>query len=615
MSTLFLTKTFAHSLKLSAPYTNSSLVPDDEPKENTPDAFVLSKGTAVDLEPEFTTVTITSCSNHMCKIATSKAIVSLSRATSAGVVYTTTTYCPLPTGEKVSHKRSSEEVEIEHTIMGPSPATSVTLPSSTTKSVESSTGTTITPKLPTSVTLKPQTKVITITSCSNDLCHTSTTPVLISEVSTTTNGKVIVYTTYCPISETSKSRKSKTGESTKDITKTLKATTLSTSYITKTSCSDDLCHVTTSPVVLTELTSTSNGVEIIYTTYCPLISSKGFESMATSKVTDLKSTIVAPTPPGITTLAFSSCAGDKCSTTTVSASLSKVVTTSNGVITTLTTYCPITETISEKTSTNSNVIPTTVMTEALKTGSIVEITETFCNGDDCSEFTTPMSVSTVTTTINGVETKYTTYCPLTGTKVTQLVETIAVTEAISKAIPTMETTTATPLKGTTVETTLVEESPTDVLETIATTAITTTMSANQKSLTESTSTRYLTQTKSTTMVEVTSCSDSMCTKVSSVAFIDFSTTVIKGVTSIITTVSPLGANAGNEVIQTDEVKSETHTDVMSTETSLSLTPYSFPTSTSVQTSLVVSEYKGNGNRLPRIRTLTGMLIFLVSLIW
>ncbi|KAK6464257.1 Flocculin type 3 repeat-domain-containing protein [Scheffersomyces coipomensis] len=89
------------------------------------------------------------------------------------------------------------------------------------------------------------TTVITITSCSEDLCKPET---VTTGLTTVTEGTTI-YTTYCPLS----------GE-------TETETAIKTTVVTITSCSENKC----SPVeVTTGLTTVTEGTTI-YTTYCPL---------------------------------------------------------------------------------------------------------------------------------------------------------------------------------------------------------------------------------------------------------------------------------------------------------------------------------------------------------
>ncbi|KAG2733129.1 hypothetical protein G9P44_004119 [Scheffersomyces stipitis] len=98
-------------------------------------------------------------------------------------------------------------------------------------------------------------------------------------------------------------------------------------------------------------------------------------------VTDVATTVVTIT----------SCSEDKCSLATVPATPKLTTETINGVVTSYTTYCPLTE-VTE--------LSTTV------------VTITSCKEDKCVLTTVPATPSEATTTVEGVETIYTTYCPI-----------------------------------------------------------------------------------------------------------------------------------------------------------------------------------------------------------
>lgn len=95
------------------------------------------------------------------------------------------------------------------------------------------------------VTLE-HTTIITITSCSKDLCHETAVPATLGETQATVNGEVTSYTTWCPLQETDK-----------------------TKYVTVTSCEDNKCHKTVAPVTQ-GWTTVTNGPEVTsYITWCP----------------------------------------------------------------------------------------------------------------------------------------------------------------------------------------------------------------------------------------------------------------------------------------------------------------------------------------------------------
>lgn len=90
------------------------------------------------------------------------------------------------------------------------------------------------------------TTVVTITSCSNDVCTPLTVPATPSEVTYTTDEVVTYYTTYCPLETT----------------------------VTITSCSENKCSQTYVPYTPSLTTGTVNGQETVYYTYCPLTTEK-----------------------------------------------------------------------------------------------------------------------------------------------------------------------------------------------------------------------------------------------------------------------------------------------------------------------------------------------------
>lgn len=105
---------------------------------------------------------------------------------------------------------------------------------------------------------------------------------------------------------------------------------VSTTTVTVTSCSDNVC--TKTPVVtgVTVCTTTSNGVKTIYTTYCPLPTTE--PKVATTVVT------------------ITSCSDHVCTKTPVTTGVTVCTTTSNGAKTTYTTWCPLPTTVAPKTT-------------------------------------------------------------------------------------------------------------------------------------------------------------------------------------------------------------------------------------------------------------------------
>ncbi|KAI5954628.1 CCW12 [Candida jiufengensis] len=93
---------------------------------------------------------------------------------------------------------------------------------------------------------------LTITSCSDNKCETTVNKVIPSIASTTVEGVLTVYTTYCPLTESSSDVIAPTPSSIAGV-----ASTLST------------------------VVTTIHGVETVYTTYCPLTDSQVVADVST----------------------------------------------------------------------------------------------------------------------------------------------------------------------------------------------------------------------------------------------------------------------------------------------------------------------------------------------
>lgn len=103
------------------------------------------------------------------------------------------------------------------------------------------------------------TTVVTITSCSDNKCTPTAVTTGVTIVTSTIKGEETVYTTYCPIS------------SEEAPTSSVKPQTVhSTTVVTVSSCSENICHSSAVTTGVTQLTTTIHGVESIYTTYCPI---------------------------------------------------------------------------------------------------------------------------------------------------------------------------------------------------------------------------------------------------------------------------------------------------------------------------------------------------------
>lgn len=138
-----------------------------------------------------------------------------------------------------------------------------------------------------------------------------------------------------------------------------------TTEVTITSCSDNKCATTVSPVAQTTVTTTVEGVETVYTTYCPLTASETTSSETTSSE---------------------------------ESSLTTVTTTVEGVETVYTTYCPITATESASSDSVEYVDVTTTPTVTTSVG--VESTTT-AQSTFTSVYNSTSSVAAVSSYVGG----------------------------------------------------------------------------------------------------------------------------------------------------------------------------------------------------------------------
>jgi hypothetical protein len=248
-------------------------------------------------------ITITSCHNGVCKGTTVPGTLGPVTTTVSGTTTIYTTYCPISSYESVE-----------------------------------------------------ATKVITITSCSNNACHETSVTATPSTTETVIGGVVTEYVTYCPITE----EEGKT--TTKAATTQGTVTEESTKVITVTSCHNDVCKGTTVPATLGPVTTTVSGTTTVYTTYCPVSSVQTVES------TKVITAVV--------------CKEEKCHETTVEATPSTTSGTVAGKTTEVTeyvTYCPVStpsgESVATKvvTSEGSVYVPKTV--EVTSEGTTYETTK------------------------------------------------------------------------------------------------------------------------------------------------------------------------------------------------------------------------------------------------
>lgn len=141
------------------------------------------------------------------------------------------------------------------------------------------------------------TTIITITSCSENKCSKTEVPATKGPITTTVNGEVTSYTTWCPLSEEEK-----------------------TKWVTVTSCEEDKCHHTVAPATHGWTTTEVGGETTSYVTWCPVTETKTVPSTVAPATVAPTTKAPATTAPGKATP--STVAGESTSYPTTAASVS-----------------------------------------------------------------------------------------------------------------------------------------------------------------------------------------------------------------------------------------------------------------------------------------------------
>lgn len=191
-------------------------------------------------------------------------------------------------------------------------------------------------------------------------------------------------------------------------------------------CNGGSCYTTTGLETWTTTTDTVDGILTTYVTHVPVTSSVAASaisqdqssSAAASATSQDQSTTGAPKPTAVTksdidttVVTITSCSDNKCTPTAVTTGLTVVTSTIAGTETIYTTYCPIS-------SEESSVKPQKTI------HSTTVATVTVCSENVCLSSAVTTGVTELTTTIKGVESIYTTYCPLeSSTSKTPIAET------------------------------------------------------------------------------------------------------------------------------------------------------------------------------------------------
>lgn len=218
--------------------------------------------------------------------------------------------------------------------------------------------------VPSSTVTSEHATVMTVTSCEQDKCATSEVPATTTVCPTTVNGVETEYTTVCPLTESSSEVPSSSPSSVEPESSVYSAPTSSkvpestvtdehTTVVTVTSCDHDKCATSEVPGKETVTTVTTDGVETEYTTVCPV---------------------------------------DDVTTTPASSPEASVTPTSSGYDSTSTLYITEYITISRSKSSSASSSPSTIAPVA--------------------STSTPVTSVVSTITVNGVETAFTTVCPV-----------------------------------------------------------------------------------------------------------------------------------------------------------------------------------------------------------
>ncbi|ODQ77957.1 hypothetical protein BABINDRAFT_163005 [Babjeviella inositovora NRRL Y-12698] len=150
-------------------------------------------------------------------------------------------------------------------------------------------------------------------------------------------------------------------------------------------------------------------------------------SFGNSSVNAIYTTV---TDQSTTVVTITSCSDNACATTAVTTGVTVVTATVEGVVTEYTTYCPLTgESTSPVAQQSTSPVaqqsappiiqqsaPPIIQQSASPVAqqSTVVATITSCSDNVCSTTAVTTGATVVTTTVNNVETIYTTYCPLTA---------------------------------------------------------------------------------------------------------------------------------------------------------------------------------------------------------
>ncbi|RCK54425.1 hypothetical protein Cantr_04373 [Candida viswanathii] len=372
-------------------------------------------------------ITVYACNDKTCYVGTVGATPSTTATVIEGTTSEYVTYCPttsvLTGGETIvtGAVTSSSAIYVpKPTVVTSSGKAHTTTSLVSVSGAKPTTATAPATEVTSTSTGKEQgsiSAVVSVTVCSNDVCHPSTVPATLSGVTTTVGGSTTVYSSYFPASSV------ETVESSK--------------VVTVVACSGDQCFATTAVATPEVGTTVVEGTTSEYVTY--KASATGSHVFVSSVVTSggvpyvPQTTVITTGKSSETSVSYVSvsvgteyqaataksseqvipvtaCTGAVCHGTTVAAVSTAVTTTVNGVESTYSTVQPVS---SIETVESSKVIPVVA-----------------CSSDNCYATSVVATPQVTTTVIEGYTSEYVTYCPTSTSPAASGGESIA-TEVIT----------------------------------------------------------------------------------------------------------------------------------------------------------------------------------------
>lgn len=306
----------------------------------------------------------------------------------------------------------------------------------------------------------------------------------------------------------------------------------------QTACSNDECYVTTILNTLSTVTATVDGILTTYVTAAPFTVIYNDHTTSTLATQTPKASV--PSASITKTSYFASETGSFVQKSKISSVVSGTISTPeySGYASTLPF---VSEADEDSTLAETVTIPHTTV-----------LTVTTCSNHKCQATSVTTGITVVTTTVNGVKTVYTTYCPLSGEAKTTAFSTTLPHSAVN-AKTTVSSTVTTPTSASAAAsskfTPVVSTKTTDGTEPSSTQTKTDTKSTGttyQPEPSASTSTNV-----QTTVVTVTSCHKNKCSSTPVTTGVSYITSTVSGTETVFTTYCPLtGQLASSSVANT-----------------------------------------------------------------